>query len=688
MTIEFALNGSPRRVEVRPDEWFIETLRERCGVTSPKDGCSPPGQCGCCTVLVDGQAKVACAMRGQGRRRQHVVTLEGVDRRARADRRHAFAPTAGLQCGFCIPGIVVRAQGDHSTRSRAHARRDRQGARRAPLPLHRLREDRRRHRAARGGQARRARPGGLHRRARRAVAGARTKARAGARRSRVTSTTCRCPACCTARSCCRRIRARACCASTPRARALAGRARGRHRRRRAGRALAGADLPRLAGLRRRRRGDALRRRRPRRRRRRHAPHRARRGRAGRRRATRCSPPVLDPDEASLAPARRASIPQHDNLLSRSVHPARRRRRRARRERARGHRHLDDAAHRARVPRARECAGRAARRRQAAPATRRDRASSTTAGRSRASSASAEDACRVELVPNGGAFGGKEDLSIQAQTALLARADGRAGQADARPRGVDPPAPQAPSDHMTTPSAATPTAGSPRSRRGIVGDKGAYASVGSKVLERAAGHASGPYDVPNVDIEASPSTPTTRRAARCAASAPTSRLRDRGLRRHARREGRDRRLGDALAQRARARATVLLRADAREVGRPPQDARGGQARTTTRRARAGPRGGHRLRHQERRHRQRHARLGRRGSSSRGTARVTLDNGYTEMGQGLLTVLIQMASEVTGLPASTCSAPPSTPRDALDCGQTTGSRATLFGGRAVVATRRRS
>ena len=57
MKIEFVLNGTPREVEVRADEWFLHTLRERCGITTLKDGCSPQGQCGCCVALVDGLPK-------------------------------------------------------------------------------------------------------------------------------------------------------------------------------------------------------------------------------------------------------------------------------------------------------------------------------------------------------------------------------------------------------------------------------------------------------------------------------------------------------------------------------------------------------------------------------------------------------------------------------------------------------
>ena len=71
MAIEFVLNGTPWRVEPRPDERLLETLRERCGITSLKDGCSPQGQCGCCVALVDGLPKTTCAMPARCRRQAH-----------------------------------------------------------------------------------------------------------------------------------------------------------------------------------------------------------------------------------------------------------------------------------------------------------------------------------------------------------------------------------------------------------------------------------------------------------------------------------------------------------------------------------------------------------------------------------------------------------------------------------------
>ncbi|MBW3645216.1 MAG: molybdopterin-dependent oxidoreductase [Actinobacteria bacterium] len=96
-------------VEV-PDDGasLLEVLRDRLGVRSPKDGCSPQGQCGCCTVLVDGAARVACVTpvrRVAGRR---VTTVAGLPAEERERWAGAFLATGASQCGFCTPGIVVR----------------------------------------------------------------------------------------------------------------------------------------------------------------------------------------------------------------------------------------------------------------------------------------------------------------------------------------------------------------------------------------------------------------------------------------------------------------------------------------------------------------------------------------------------------------------------------------------------
>ena len=107
--VSFTVNGVP--VQVRGDHpHLLAALREELGITSPKDGCSPTGQCGCCTVHVDGKPIVACQQPLTKVAGRTVLTLEGVDAVERDRYATAFAACGGLQCGFCIPGIVMRAK--------------------------------------------------------------------------------------------------------------------------------------------------------------------------------------------------------------------------------------------------------------------------------------------------------------------------------------------------------------------------------------------------------------------------------------------------------------------------------------------------------------------------------------------------------------------------------------------------
>lgn len=107
--ISFVLNG--RQVAVDGEHpHLLAALREELGVTSVKDGCSPSGQCGCCTVLIDGKAMVSCVTPLEKVAGRTVTTLEGFDPRERERLAAAFAATGALQCGFCTPGIVVRAK--------------------------------------------------------------------------------------------------------------------------------------------------------------------------------------------------------------------------------------------------------------------------------------------------------------------------------------------------------------------------------------------------------------------------------------------------------------------------------------------------------------------------------------------------------------------------------------------------
>jgi aerobic-type carbon monoxide dehydrogenase small subunit (CoxS/CutS family) len=107
VTVQLQVDGA--QVELDDDGiTLLEALRDRLGIRSPKDGCSPQGQCGCCTVLVDGAPRVACVTPLRRVAGRAVTTLAGMpddDRRAWAE---AFASTGASQCGFCTPGIIVR----------------------------------------------------------------------------------------------------------------------------------------------------------------------------------------------------------------------------------------------------------------------------------------------------------------------------------------------------------------------------------------------------------------------------------------------------------------------------------------------------------------------------------------------------------------------------------------------------
>ncbi len=109
-TLAFTLNGSAVKTEHVAGESLLEVLRERLGITSPKDGCSPQGQCGCCLALVDGKPLVTCAMPAEKAQGKQVLTLEGLTDDERERIARSFVSVAGLQCGYCIPGIALRAK--------------------------------------------------------------------------------------------------------------------------------------------------------------------------------------------------------------------------------------------------------------------------------------------------------------------------------------------------------------------------------------------------------------------------------------------------------------------------------------------------------------------------------------------------------------------------------------------------
>ncbi|MBI3050133.1 MAG: molybdopterin-dependent oxidoreductase [Acidobacteria bacterium] len=88
---------------------LLEVLREECGIVSAKNGCAPEGACGCCLVMIDGRPALSCLRKPEQMDGHEIVTLEGIPEELRRTIAEAFVLEGGVQCGFCIPGIVVRA---------------------------------------------------------------------------------------------------------------------------------------------------------------------------------------------------------------------------------------------------------------------------------------------------------------------------------------------------------------------------------------------------------------------------------------------------------------------------------------------------------------------------------------------------------------------------------------------------
>jgi len=108
--MQLTINGVRVTVEERPGESLLLLLREQCGLRSMKDGCAPEGSCGACTVIVDGRAVVSCAQPAARFADREVRTLEGLSADRRSDWADAFVRGGASQCGFCSPGIVMKAE--------------------------------------------------------------------------------------------------------------------------------------------------------------------------------------------------------------------------------------------------------------------------------------------------------------------------------------------------------------------------------------------------------------------------------------------------------------------------------------------------------------------------------------------------------------------------------------------------
>ncbi len=681
--IEFELNGERRREEIYPGERLLETLRTRCGVISTKDGCQPQGQCGCCVALVDGLPKVTCAVPAAAVAGKSVLTLEGLPAEERHRIAASFVSVAGLQCGFCIPGIAVRALhllGKNPEPSRAQIETALAGHLCRCTGYTKIIDAVETLAAAR-------RDGTTPEPIADGTVGASLARVAGMELTlgdqryvddldlprMLHAAVVLSP----------HARARVEAIDTRQALAHPGVVAVATAEDVPGERWYGLlydDWPGLVAVGEEVRcvGDML------------AVVAAEDEWTARQAARLVEveyevlEPVLDPNQARMPDAPQVN-PRHSNVLSRtefrrgdvdaalaaSDHVVVGTWRTQRIE----HLYLEpEAAVAEPLPDGRlklytQGQGIFDDRRQVAAFLDLD-----------------EDDLFVELVPNGGAFGGKEDMSIQAQAALMARRTGRPVKLTLdREESIR----LHPKRH---PICMEYTVGCDREgrltavRARMVGDTGAYASVGSKVLERAAGHACGPYKVDHVDIVAE---------AVMTNNPPSGAMRGFGA--NQAHFGIDGAL-DLLAEKVGLDGWEIRWRNAVDVG---DTFATGQVfeksvglKQTLRSvkdayyaARAAGRAvgiGCGLKNSG---------IGN-GAKEYGRARlvvenegtVALYNGYTEMGQGLLTILVQCAVEATGLPAAVFD-PRVDSTFELGCGQTTGSRATLLGGRAVVAAARK-
>src|SRR5262245_3686206 len=109
-TMEFQLNGKAVSTEVDDELMLLNLLRDKFDIVSPKNGCQPMGQCGCCAVMVDGKVVLSCVVKAKTVAGKKVTTLEGLPESERDLIARAFVTVGGLQCGFCIPGIAMRTK--------------------------------------------------------------------------------------------------------------------------------------------------------------------------------------------------------------------------------------------------------------------------------------------------------------------------------------------------------------------------------------------------------------------------------------------------------------------------------------------------------------------------------------------------------------------------------------------------
>jgi aerobic-type carbon monoxide dehydrogenase small subunit (CoxS/CutS family) len=107
--IRFVLNGNPVEIDAAEDRRVVDLLREDLGLTGTKEGCGG-GECGACTILVDGESRLACLMMAVQLEGRRVTTIEGMaEDGVLHPIQKAFVRGGAVQCGFCTPGMILSA---------------------------------------------------------------------------------------------------------------------------------------------------------------------------------------------------------------------------------------------------------------------------------------------------------------------------------------------------------------------------------------------------------------------------------------------------------------------------------------------------------------------------------------------------------------------------------------------------
>ncbi|HLZ19422.1 MAG TPA: (2Fe-2S)-binding protein [Smithellaceae bacterium] len=110
MKIRFILNGNPKTIDAPADRRVVDLLREDLELTGTKEGCGA-GECGACSILVDGEHKLSCLMLAAQLEGRDILTIEGLASKKRLHPlQDAFIRHGAVQCGFCTPGMVIASE--------------------------------------------------------------------------------------------------------------------------------------------------------------------------------------------------------------------------------------------------------------------------------------------------------------------------------------------------------------------------------------------------------------------------------------------------------------------------------------------------------------------------------------------------------------------------------------------------